>query len=219
MHHHDHLPDRDKGRGLTTEDLAGLREDREPAAGTEPEAAAPVYPGEAARTVDGSETGADRRTEPPGDAAAADGGPDGPDGPAKERQGGAPVAPGDRAPDEIPVDASTAATTGTETGARVEEPTGGGADEEAPELLSARDVDAYRTRWQQIQNDFVDDPREAVHAADGLVADVMRTLAETFAEHKRGLEGQWNQGEAVDTESLRMALRQYRSFFHRLLTK
>ncbi|MBT2439566.1 hypothetical protein J7E93_05390 [Streptomyces sp. ISL-36] len=91
--------------------------------------------------------------------------------------------------------------------------------EEVPELLSADDVESFRTRWQQIQNQFVDDPREAVHAADGLVADVMRTLAETFADHKKGLEGQWNQGGEVDTESLRMALRQYRSFFNRLLTK
>ncbi|WP_329112709.1 hypothetical protein [Streptomyces sp. NBC_01353] len=86
-------------------------------------------------------------------------------------------------------------------------------------LLSAQDVDAYRSRWQQIQNDFVDDPEQAVQAADGLVADVMRTLAEKFAGHKNALEGQWNQGEAVDTESLRMALREYRSFFNRLLTK
>ncbi|GGT73792.1 MULTISPECIES: hypothetical protein [Streptomyces] len=92
-------------------------------------------------------------------------------------------------------------------------------NEDLSELLSADDVEAFRSRWQEIQNQFVDDPREAVHSADGLVADVMRTLAETFADHKKDLEGQWNQGEAVDTESLRNALRQYRSFFNRLLTK
>ncbi|MGW0467871.1 hypothetical protein ACWDX6_21810 [Streptomyces sp. NPDC003027] len=99
------------------------------------------------------------------------------------------------------------------------ETAGGTSDEDVPELLPAQDVDAFRSRWQEIQNEFVDDPREAVHSADGLVADVMRTLAETFADHKKGLEGQWNQGEQVDTERLRMALRQYRSFFNRLLTK
>ncbi|MFB7375012.1 hypothetical protein ACFC0D_34835 [Streptomyces sp. NPDC056222] len=92
-------------------------------------------------------------------------------------------------------------------------------EDEEQALLSAQDVDAYRSRWQQIQNDFVDDPEQAVQAADGLVADVMQTLAEKFAGHRKALEGQWNQGEAVDTESLRMALREYRSFFNRLLTK
>ncbi|MEV4948902.1 hypothetical protein [Streptomyces sp. NPDC053755] len=192
---HNETPDRADGSGLTTEDLAGFR-DREPGVEADPGRAAPVdageapvYPGEATRSVD-ERTAREGAEEIPG--ATRDGSPD-------------------PAPDEAPVAASTE---GTAVGAPVAT-----ADEEAPELLSARDVDAYRSRWQRIQNDFVDDPREAVHAADGLVADVMRALAETFAEHKRGLEGQWNQGEAVDTESLRMALRQYRSFFHRLLTK
>jgi hypothetical protein len=64
----------------------------------------------------------------------------------------------------------------------------------------------------------VDDPREAVHEADTLVADVMQTLASTFAQHKKDLEGQWGEGEKVDTEELRGALRRYRSFFNRLLS-
>jgi hypothetical protein len=91
-----------------------------------------------------------------------------------------------------------------------------GADD-SPALLSPEDEEAFRTRWHDIQSLFVDDPREAVHAADGLVADVMQKLAATFADHRQHLEGQWNKGES-DTESLRVALRQYRSFFNRLLT-
>ncbi|MFF5970386.1 hypothetical protein ACFY7C_02560 [Streptomyces sp. NPDC012769] len=90
---------------------------------------------------------------------------------------------------------------------------------EAPRLLEPADEEDFRTRWSDIQSMFVDDPREAVHAADALVADVMRKLAETFADHKRNLEGQWSEGEDVDTEGLRTALRQYRSFFNRLLTR
>ncbi|WP_017236473.1 hypothetical protein [Streptomyces sp. SS] len=86
-------------------------------------------------------------------------------------------------------------------------------------LLSSEDEQDFRSRWHEIQSLFVDDPREAVHSADGLVADVMRTLAATFADHRQDLEGQWNKGEDVDTESLRMALRQYRTFFNRLLTR
>ncbi|MGW6564824.1 hypothetical protein [Streptomyces sp. NPDC054975] len=96
----------------------------------------------------------------------------------------------------------------------------GGADaDETPQLLSNEDEESFRSRWHDIQSLFVDDPREAVHAADGLVADVMQTLAATFADHKSRLEGQWSEGEDVDTESLRVALRQYRSFFNRLLNR
>lgn len=89
---------------------------------------------------------------------------------------------------------------------------------EAPPLLAAQEEDEFRARWREIQNQFVDDPRQAVHAADTLVAAVMQNLAATFAEHKQALEGQWNRGEQVNTEELRMALQKYRAFFNRLLT-
>ncbi|MER5203754.1 hypothetical protein [Streptomyces sp. NPDC002825] len=95
---------------------------------------------------------------------------------------------------------------------------GEGAEGEPSRLMGSRDEEDFRTRWHDIQSRFVDDPREAVHEADALVTDVIRKLADTFADRKKDLEGQWNQGEDVDTESLRMALRQYRSFFNRLLT-
>ena len=87
-----------------------------------------------------------------------------------------------------------------------------------PQLLTDDEERGFRDRWQEIQGRFVDDPREAVHEADTLVADVMQTLASTFAQHKKDLEGQWGQGEKVDTEELRGALRRYRSFFNRLLS-
>ncbi|MEU7390173.1 hypothetical protein [Streptomyces tanashiensis] len=92
-------------------------------------------------------------------------------------------------------------------------------EEGAPaRLLDSADEEAFRHRWHEIQSRFVDDPREAVHEADALVTDVIRKLAATFGDRKKDLEGQWNEGEDVDTESLRKALRQYRSFFNRLLT-
>ncbi|WP_411122625.1 hypothetical protein [Streptomyces sp. x-19] len=98
---------------------------------------------------------------------------------------------------------------------------GSGADgeEPVPQLLSADQAQDFQARWQDIQNGFVDSPRDAVHAADALVAKVMQTLAQTFTEHKHSLEEQWNRGEQVDTEGLRMALRRYRSFFNRLLVE
>ncbi|MFJ4467102.1 hypothetical protein ACIP2X_06190 [Streptomyces sp. NPDC089424] len=94
---------------------------------------------------------------------------------------------------------------------------GGQAEDEVPQLLTTEDEEGFRTRWQEVQNKFVDDPRDAVHTADALVADVMQQLATTFADHKQELEGQWNRGEQANTEDLRQALRHYRSFFNRLL--
>lgn len=91
------------------------------------------------------------------------------------------------------------------------------AEDEIHQLLTPQDEQGFRTRWQEVQNKFVDDPRDAVHTADALVADVMQRLATTFADHKQELEEQWNRGEQANTEDLRQALRHYRSFFNRLL--
>ncbi|MEU1074640.1 MULTISPECIES: hypothetical protein [unclassified Streptomyces] len=85
-------------------------------------------------------------------------------------------------------------------------------------LLGTQEAERLRSRWQEIQQGFVDDPKQSVLAADGLVAEVMQLLATTFADHKQGLESQWHRGEEAATEDLRLALRQYRSFFDRLLS-
>ena len=46
----------------------------------------------------------------------------------------------------------------------------------------------------------------------------MKRLAETFADERQTLESQWDRGDDVSTEDLRLALRRYRSFFGRLLS-
>ena len=76
----------------------------------------------------------------------------------------------------------------------------------------------FRTRWDLVQRSFVDDPKEAVHAADELVAQVTENLAQTFAQQRSTLEAGLDQAETPSTENLRIALRQYRSFFERLLS-
>lgn len=91
-------------------------------------------------------------------------------------------------------------------------------DEGAAPLFTGEEVDRFRTEWRGLQSDFVDSPRDAVQHADQLVAQVMQSLATTFADHKKSLEGQWSKGEQVETEELRVALRQYRAFFDKLLT-
>jgi hypothetical protein len=85
-------------------------------------------------------------------------------------------------------------------------------------LLDDSLTDELRRRWTDVQASFVDEPRQAVKQADGLVAQVMKQLAETFAQERSHLEQQWDRGGDVSTEDLRVALRRYRSFFERLLS-
>lgn len=88
----------------------------------------------------------------------------------------------------------------------------------AEPLFPSEEANDLRGRWDAIQAGFVDEPRKAVEQADSLVALAMKRLAETFANERSQLEGQWDRGDDVSTEDLRVALRRYRSFFGRLLS-
>jgi hypothetical protein len=90
-------------------------------------------------------------------------------------------------------------------------------DAPAP-LFVDEDAAGYRTRWSAIQTGFVDEPRKAVEEADTLVAEVMKRLAEVFANERRDLESAWERSDKISTEDLRIAMRRYRSFFERLLS-
>jgi len=83
--------------------------------------------------------------------------------------------------------------------------------------FSPEERDRMRSRWTQIQTEFVDDPRLSVQEADQLVAGAIQRLSESFARTRSSLESQWARGEDVHTEELRTALQHYRSFFDRLL--
>lgn len=79
-------------------------------------------------------------------------------------------------------------------------------------------ADEFRHRWDAIQIGFVDDPRAAVRNADELVAQVLRALAESFADQRSQIESGLGEGEHGNTENMRIALQRYRSFFQRLLS-
>lgn len=89
---------------------------------------------------------------------------------------------------------------------------------EAPPLFTDSEMEEFRSRWSSVQTGFVDEPRRTVEDADKLVTSVMQRLAEGFANERSGLEKQWDQGDDVSTEDLRVALQRYRAFFDRLLT-
>jgi hypothetical protein len=85
------------------------------------------------------------------------------------------------------------------------------------QLFPSNELTDLRARWDKAQIGFVDEPRSAVKQADELVATVVKRLSEQFAAERSDLEHQWDRGDSVNTEDLRLALRRYRTFFDRLL--
>jgi hypothetical protein len=99
-----------------------------------------------------------------------------------------------------------------------QEPTGQTTEERPARLFEGDRASELKSRWTDVQAQFVDDPREAVKSADALVDEVIRDLSTLFSDERSGLESHWTRNEEVSTEDLRQALRRYRSFFERLLS-
>jgi len=91
-------------------------------------------------------------------------------------------------------------------------------NEDRTAMFEKEETDDFRSRWQRIQIDFIDDPRKSVQLADELVAGTMKRLAQIFAQERERLEQEWDRGDDVSTEDLRLAFQRYRSFFDRLLS-
>jgi hypothetical protein len=117
------------------------------------------------------------------------------------------------------------APTGTESSTEQAEPSTPETEPSTPgtetpteeSLFAEGELSGLRSRWDDIQSAFVDDPRECVQKADALVSDVVDQLTTGFTEARSRLEAQWARGEQASTEDLRLALKRYREFFQRLL--
>jgi len=91
-------------------------------------------------------------------------------------------------------------------------------DQGPAQLFVPAEAQDFRTKWEKIQIAFVDEPRKAVQEADALVGSAIKRLADMFGNERSKLEHEWDRGDDVSTEDLRVALRRYRSFFDRLLS-
>jgi hypothetical protein len=85
-------------------------------------------------------------------------------------------------------------------------------------LFAEDELARLRAQWASVQADFVDNPKDCVEKADGLLSQLIENLTAGFADARARLEEQWGRGEPASTEDLRVALRQYRAFFERLLS-
>jgi len=229
---------------LSTRDLASpadpAAEPSVPAPGSAEESAGPVTPEQSARPVAPEQSaGAVVRKQSAAPVApepsAAPVAPEPSAAPVAPEPSAAPVAPEPSArpvaPEEsaAPTTAEPRAATAepraatAESGAATAEsgaamPESGSVANDPDPLLTADSTATLRRRWDEVQTRFVDEPRAAVEEADGLVANAMQQLADGFAAERERLEAQWDRGEDISTEDLRVALQRYRSFFRRILS-
>lgn len=85
-------------------------------------------------------------------------------------------------------------------------------------LIAKRELEELRSRWTVIQASFVDNPRQSLQEAHGLVSSALQQIEDSFRDQQSQLEKQWSKGTDVSTEDLRVALQHYRTFFDRLLS-
>jgi hypothetical protein len=114
----------------------------------------------------------------------------------------------DRADRDTAPDTPAAPTDGTN------QPGGDGAREP---LVPRQRAEEYSGRWDAVKGGFVDEPRQAVAAADQLVSELLDELQEMFRSQRHDIE-QGLDADQTSTEDFRLALRRYRSFFERLLS-
>ena len=70
-------------------------------------------------------------------------------------------------------------------------------------------------RWSEILTTFVDDPRGSVKMAADAVDSAIDEFVTSVRARQRALASSW-QGSETDTEQLRTALREYRTFWHQV---
>jgi hypothetical protein len=129
------------------------------------------------------------------------------------------AAAGRRAPDEYEAERDDEQMErAEERDPRDRELEGAPAGERLDPLFPPEMADRYRSRWAAVQSGFVDDPRGAARQGDELVAEVLKSLAESFAREREQLDQQLSASGEAATETLRVGLRRYRSFFDRLLS-
>lgn len=116
-----------------------------------------------------------------------------------------------------PQHAQAVATDATPTPQPEYEQTAETSQHDGESLFGGIDLSGLRSRWDDVQAAFVDDPRECVQKADRLVSDVVEQVTTGFADARSRLEEQWSRGQEASTEDLRQALKRYREFFQRLL--
>lgn len=75
----------------------------------------------------------------------------------------------------------------------------------------------FRTRWREIQAEFIEDPRRAAEDANELVAEITKVFAAQAEERRNRLASSWQRGGTHGTEELRLVMRHYRGLVDHML--
>lgn len=75
------------------------------------------------------------------------------------------------------------------------------------------DMTQYRQRFDEIQGEFIEDPRQAVRKAEKLVEEAMERMTSSMRER---IQSMHRDAESGDTEKLRMAMKSLRDFVESL---
>lgn len=89
-----------------------------------------------------------------------------------------------------------------------------GSDERSRGGRDDLDIEA---RWEVTQSRFLESPREAVAAADELIADVIDDFRRRLDDERAEVAERWRD-DGADTEDLRTAMLRYREVLDRLTT-
>lgn len=75
------------------------------------------------------------------------------------------------------------------------------------------DMSEYRQRFEEIQSEFIDDPKAAVQKAERLIQEAIDRMTKSMHERMQSMH---HDGGKDDTEQLRVTMRSYREFIQSL---
>jgi hypothetical protein len=90
--------------------------------------------------------------------------------------------------------------------------------QESSSFFSPTETQAFRSRWNNIQVRFVDDPASAVAEANTLVSDAIEHLKQGFTPQREPHDQTSDPNKRDSTEERRLLLRRYRSLVERLVS-
>jgi hypothetical protein len=76
------------------------------------------------------------------------------------------------------------------------------------------DMTDFQHRFEEIQSDFIEDPKTAVQQAERLIAEAIERWTKSMRERMQSMHR--DTGDDADTERLRVMMRGYREFMQSL---
>jgi hypothetical protein len=90
--------------------------------------------------------------------------------------------------------------------------------QDSSSFFSSAETQAFRSRWNNIQVSFVDDPASAVDEANTLVSDAIEHVKQAFTAQRQSRDQTSDQNQRDSTEERRLLLRRYRTLVERLVS-